>query len=98
MTAQTICLLVTGNTALQILPGRWGMAEDPEGLIVVICAPDPTCGIQAEAGMACPTEGFRIMAGAAIAHSAVRLGTMGGQEVHRVEGRGALACPAGVVV
>jgi len=76
VTAQTIRLLVTGDTALQVLPGRLAMAEDPESLIVMVRAPDLARGIQAEAEVASPTEGFRVVAGAAIAHPAVGLGSM----------------------
>ena len=76
VTAQTIRLLVTGNTALQILPRRNGVAQDPKGLIIVVRSPDRARGVQAEAEMASPTECLRVMAGAAVAHSAVGLGTV----------------------
>ena len=96
VTAQTVRLLVTGNTTLQILPGRRGMAEDPESLIVMVRAPDFARGVQAEADVASPTERFRVMAGAAVAHSAIGFGSVGGQEVDWVEGRGALTFVAAV--
>ena len=87
VTAQTVRLLVTGNTTLQILPCRGGMAQDPETLIIVVRASSPAYGIQPKAGVAGAAERFRVMACAAIAGPAVGLRCVRCQEVQRVEGR-----------
>ena len=90
VTAQTVRLLVTGNTTLQILPRRRRMAQDPEALIIVVRASSSAYGIQPKAGVAGAAECFRVMACAAIAGPAVGLRCVRGQKVHGVKGRGAL--------
>ena len=35
MASHAVVLLVAGNTAFQILPGRLSVTEDPDGLVIV---------------------------------------------------------------
>jgi hypothetical protein len=60
-------------------------------LVIMVCSADPTRCIQPEPDVAGPAEGLRIMAGAAVAHSAVGLRPMGCQEVQGMESRRVLA-------
>jgi hypothetical protein len=85
MTSEAIGLLVAGDTAFQVLPGRLGMAQDPEGLIVVEGGHHPSSSLEAEVQVAFPAEALRVVAGGALAHSPVRLGAVGGHEVEGME-------------
>ena len=85
VTAHAVVLLVAGHTALQVLPGPEGVAEEAQTLIVMESGEEGAVLIEAEAEVAFPTKGLGAVAGATVADSAVGFRPVGGQKVERVE-------------
>jgi hypothetical protein len=85
MAPKAIRLLVARDAALQVLPGRLRVTQDPEGLIVMEGGHHPSSSLESEVQVALPAEGFRVVAGGAFAHTPVSFRAVGGHEVEGVE-------------
>jgi hypothetical protein len=73
------------HTALQILPGREGMAEKAQALVVMESGEEGTALVEPKVQVAFPTKSLGVVAGTAVADPTVSFGSVGGQEVDGVE-------------
>ncbi len=87
MTPEAIGLLVAGDAAFQVLPGRLRMTHDPEALAVVERSDDSTLALDSDAQVTITAKRFAVMAAAAVTGPPECLGSMRGQEVHWMEFR-----------
>lgn len=87
MAPETIGLLVAGDAAFQVLPGRLGMTHDPEALAVMERSDDYTLTLDSDAQVTITAKGFAVVAAAAVTGPPECLGSVRGQEVHWMEFR-----------
>jgi hypothetical protein len=85
MAAKAIGLLMAGDAALQVLPGRLGVTEDPEALAVVEWSHEAALPLNAQPHVTIAAERLAVVAAAAIAGPTERFGSVGGQEIHWME-------------